>query len=766
MRLAFKTKKSAGIRVEPRVYRLLKRGDAARNAGLWAEAAACYRAALALDPNLQHIQLQLGHALKEAGQLEDAAAAYTAAIELRPEDDEAALHRAHLAKRMGRTMTAAAYFAEILVRRSDHAEAQRELSSLIGPLSDSLRSDQLDMLIRNAAALHRKDQEPNRSPERLLAAEERPLVFDVTDLVNHFRHQRLPTGMQRVQIEVLTALLERHGAGRIRACCFVVGRDDWLELPLVLCRDLIRLAAASGDVTDKEWQEARTGLFIHLALADSYILPWGAVIVNLGNSLWVHDYYRFIRNARAERNVSYVPLVHDLIPIMKPEFCVPGILEDFGAWVVGLFQHANGFLAVSQSTKHDLIEVAARLGLTVPESRIEVVPLDADFRRDAAPLPPGALDQWGLADTSFVLFVSTIEPRKNHALAFDGWAELLRRHGPLRVPRLVCAGRDGWMNDDIFDRLDTDPLLAGHVTMIHQASDAELALLHRACRFTLFPSHYEGWGLPVPESLSNGRVPVIADNSSLPEAGAGLALMFASGSLQDFVHAVEKAAFDDDWRTAQEAKIAAEFAPRSWERIADQIESAQARLLADERPDIVPPLAQSGLYYPVSLHKGTGIWPGLGSGEIFRMGDGWEWPETDGSRTRPSGGTLRMRIASGEPLRLYLHLRGLESANCPATATVNGVVVGTMIVRRRKAGWMACDLPANAGPDLEILVQGALSEMVRVEEGGVRKERSVSIAVVGFYLCARDDAAANAAFIQTRRGKLDTISAYRRPGDS
>ncbi|HWI86417.1 MAG TPA: hypothetical protein VNT42_08865, partial [Sphingomonas sp.] len=156
----------------------------------------------------------------------------------------------------------------------------------------------------------------------------------------------------------------------------------------------------------------------------------------------------------------------------------------------------------------------------------------------------------------------------------------------------------------------------------------------------------------------------------------------------------------------------------------------------------------------------------LASGEIFRIGHGWEWPEADGSRTRPEGGTLRMRITSEEPLRLYLHLRGLASVDCQATGTVEGVEVGAMIVRARKTGWMACDLPVDAGPEIEILVRGALTEIVGLEEGGVHKNRSVSIAVAGFFLCARDDAAANAAFVAARRGNLEAISANRRPADS
>lgn len=754
MTLALKTKKSAGIRVEPRVFRLLQDGDAARDAGRWTDAIAHYSAALNHAPDLQHIHVQLGHALKEVNRLAEADAAYAAAAALKPSDLEPALHRAHIAKHIDRR-SAAVQFAAILQRDPHHAEAREELSDLLGAFGPAT-----DEMVRMLA--ERIDADPK--PASIGGSDVPPLVFDLTDLVGHFSHQRLPNGIQRVQIEVLAALLDQRDAREIAACCFVNGRDDLMEVPVALCRDLIRLAGASGDVTDPEWQAARARLFVHLAFADPYVLPWRAALVNLGVPFWVYDYYRFIRNAKAERQIRYIPLVYDMIPLVRPDFCVRGWIQDFTVWVVGLFQHADGFLAISEAAKRDLLKVASELGHDVPADRVEVVPLDADFRGEAAPLPPAALAKWDLADATFALFVSTIEPRKNHALALDAWTELLRRHGPDKVPRLVCVGRDGWLNDDVFDRLDTDPQLAAHLTMIHQVSDAELALLYRASRFTIFPSLYEGWGLPVTESLCHGRVPVIADNSSLPEAGAGFALMFASGSLEDFVRAVEKAAFDDAWRTAQETKIAAEFAPRSWAQIADQVESAQARLLGDGLPDAPPPLAQPGLYYPVSLYRGRGIWPGLASGEIFRIGDGWEWPEYNGSRTRPGGGRLRMRISGEKPLRLYLHLRGLEAVDCPATATLDGMELGAAIIRARKASWMACDLP-DAGPELEILVQGALTEIVSLEEGGVRKDRTVSIAVAGFFLCARDDAAANAAFIETRRGNLETISAYRRPTD-
>jgi glycosyltransferase involved in cell wall biosynthesis len=488
------------------------------------------------------------------------------------------------------------------------------------------------------------------------------------------------------------------------------------------------------------------------------MLPWRAALVNLGTAFWVHDYFRYVRNAKVERQIRYIPLVYDLIPIVRPEFCVPGWIRDVSIWLVGAFQHADAFLAISRSAKQDLLAAAARMGHVLAEEAVEVVPLDADFRRAGNALSLVELDRWQLGGVDFALLVSTIEPRKNHALAFDVWADLLRRHGPDRVPRLVCAGRDGWMNDAVFDRLDTDPVLATHVTLIHRISDAELDLLYRACRFTIFPSLYEGWGLPVTEALCHGRVPIIADNSSLPEAGAGLAAHFVSGSAADLAAAVEQVGFDHPWRKAQEAKIAAEFAPRSWAEIAEQIESAPDRLLALGRQETHPQAAEPGLYYPVALYDAREIGPGVGSGEIFRLGEGWLWPDVDGCRTKPEGGLIRLRIAGDGPWRIYIGVRGLHTVDCPTTVSLDGVMLGRMIARHGKCGWLACDLPEEGAPEFDLLVRGDSAEVMPSLRGG---HHIASVAVAGFFICARDDVAANTGFIEARRIDLAVIDAYR-----
>src|SRR3546814_16205168 len=99
---------------------------------------------------------------------------------------------------------------------------------------------------------------------------------------------------------------------------------------------------------------------------------------------------------------------------------------------------------------------------------------------------------------------------------------------------------------------------------------------------TVYPSHYEGWGLPVTEALAHGQIPVIADNSSLPEAGNGFALTFRSGSVASFVEASAKMVFDRGWKAARERETKAAFKPCSWQQLGRQPIAPAARITAKD----------------------------------------------------------------------------------------------------------------------------------------------------------------------------------------
>ena len=92
-----------------------------------------------------------------------------------------------------------------------------------------------------------------------------------------------------------------------------------------------------------------------------------------------------------------------------------------------------------------------------------------------------------------MLFVATIEGRKNHLLVFNVWLSLIRRHGAEAVPDLVCVGKRGWKADEAFALLAGSRALRERVFLLHDIPDTELDALYRHCLCTVFNSHYEGW---------------------------------------------------------------------------------------------------------------------------------------------------------------------------------------------------------------------------------------------------------------------------------
>jgi len=128
----------------------------------------------------------------------------------------------------------------------------------------------------------------------------------------------------------------------------------------------------------------------------------------------------------------------------------------------------------------------------------------------------------GIEPGRFALFVSTIEPRKNHALLLRVWRRLLDAGIPQRFGfRLVFVGRRGWAVDDVLRQLDQPEAFQGTVVQLGDVDDAELGRLYQGAAFCLYPSRYEGFGLPVVEAYAWGRAVIVSNGGSLPEVARG-----------------------------------------------------------------------------------------------------------------------------------------------------------------------------------------------------------------------------------------------------
>jgi glycosyltransferase involved in cell wall biosynthesis len=170
------------------------------------------------------------------------------------------------------------------------------------------------------------------------------------------------------------------------------------------------------------------------------------------------------------------------------------------------------------ATGDDVRSFAERHALPLP--KIVQLPVGSDLLNATPTIPrPMEADRHG---SRYVLTVGTVEIRKNHHLLLDVWEMFVNELGPDEAPRLVVAGRRGWIANETISRLTLTPSLRGIVTFIEKPTDGELAWLYRNCEFTVYPALYEGWGLPVSESLDFNKMCLTGSSSSLAESGEGL----------------------------------------------------------------------------------------------------------------------------------------------------------------------------------------------------------------------------------------------------
>ncbi len=294
----------------------------------------------------------------------------------------------------------------------------------------------------------------------------------------------------------------------------------------------------------------------------------GDILLTLG-APWSHpDYAKPIR-AQCEQGLRFALLVYDLIPIRRPEWCDRGLVQWFGERFRTLLPLCDFVFAISQATAADVEVFARETGIALP-GRVVPIPIGTGF--GSQPQSPGALEKQTMPPAgSYALFVSTIEARKNHALLFRVWRRLLEEMPADRVPILVFAGRVGWLIGDLMQQIANTDHLDGKLIVIEDPTDAELTALYRGCLFTLFPSFFEGWGLPVTESLAFGKPCIISNRTSLPEAGGKLARIFDPDNLNDAYQIIRQTIEDRPGLARWEAEVQREFQPVPWSATVEAI---------------------------------------------------------------------------------------------------------------------------------------------------------------------------------------------------
>jgi glycosyltransferase involved in cell wall biosynthesis len=358
-------------------------------------------------------------------------------------------------------------------------------------------------------------------------------------LVDYRPALRARTGVGEYMHELVRAYTASHPADDV-----AVFTSSWSDRP-----EPGTAAALRARVIDRRVPVAALNFFWHRA-------EWPPVEWLAGEADVVHAAHPLlIPSARGARVVT----VHDLFFLSHPEWTAAEIRRDYAALAASHASRAHAVIAVSEYTRRQVIE---RLG--VDAARVHVCSSGARTwaRLGRAPNVP--------AD-GYVLFIGTLEPRKNLGVLLDAYERLAARGGrvpPLRIAGGAGPGASAWLNRIGRPPLDAVVRYLGYVT------DDSREALYAGARTLVLPSLDEGFGLPALEAMSAG-IPVVASNAgAIPEVVGDAAVLFDPADPDALADSLSRLATDEPWALDRAAAGLARARAFTWDAAARALRRA------------------------------------------------------------------------------------------------------------------------------------------------------------------------------------------------
>ena len=261
------------------------------------------------------------------------------------------------------------------------------------------------------------------------------------------------------------------------------------------------------------------------------------------------------------RNCKSVITIHDLAFLLYPHFLTKQSARYYGQ-IDQAVRHTDHIIAVSDSTRRDTINL-----LGVPEQKITVIyeaahPLFRPIDRQTA--RRHVRETFGLEE-EYILFVSTIEPRKNLPGLLHAYRKLVDNYK--RKEKLVLAGARGWLSEEVYTIAD-QLRLDDRVCFLGRVPSEQLVYLYNAASMLVHPSFYEGFGLPPLEAMTCGIPTIVSNTSALPEVVGDASILIDPHDIDGLTVAMWRVLTDDELRQALIVKGLKRAEMFSWQRAA------------------------------------------------------------------------------------------------------------------------------------------------------------------------------------------------------
>lgn len=398
------------------------------------------------------------------------------------------------------------------------------------------------------------------------------IVFDITQIVEHLKRNHRLTGIQRVELNVMAEAVRQLDSEQVAALIYspknqtyklfrmdkLLGSIDGSPDSATLLNNVLAVTTRfwpDQQVIRKHLDQFKNRKAVRIlakikvycqavlnrgSLIDIGLLPkrnssliGSASLTATSPQLRPEDTYVSLGTGWndpsgclvAERHRSMggrtVQMIHDLIPIVRPDLHMDWVRSNFQAWLDRVSQCTTLFLCVSQNTAKDLSNY---LSSKRQAAKVAVTPLAHEFpgfqRGQIAAMPLNASEPViSLQDKRFVICVGSIEQRKNGTRLIEAWTQAIKQQPEDGDVALIFCGKRSWGLTEFDKALGSATQQGFDIRVIENTSDEELAWLYSHCSFTVYVSLYEGWGLPVGESLWFHKRCLASKSSSIPEVG-------------------------------------------------------------------------------------------------------------------------------------------------------------------------------------------------------------------------------------------------------
>jgi glycosyltransferase involved in cell wall biosynthesis len=399
------------------------------------------------------------------------------------------------------------------------------------------------------------------------------------------------TGIPRTEYETFILALQKRNAGeKIKFCTYYADRG-FIELGTKEINDIVhRFESIQRDGLNhyyaheqskrkkqrclknfckRRWNKTKLSIQKRIHVFNRYFNKFyypfsqGDTIISVGLNINSKDMNE-LAYIKQKRSLYIKVFCHDIIPITHSGLVTKEAHEKFTVYFQKLTKVADFFYCNSYYTQSELRNYLKQNNCKIPP--IEVIHLGCDIKIIEAKQNVNESIKRILAE-KFLLFVSTIEIRKNHRILYEAYSALIARKIE-NLPKLLFVGQKGWMVDDLLKKLSKDERVQGKILIFDDVTDNELALFYQHCLFTLYPSFVEGYGLPIAESLAYGKYCLAANTSSLMEVGQDFIDYLDPTNVQAWVDKLEFLLCYPEYIKNKEKKICKRYSHNSWKQSA------------------------------------------------------------------------------------------------------------------------------------------------------------------------------------------------------